>query len=236
MVDVPCEDHEGKKWDIDLSPLTGSTPDIMLMHSSHSETVPIMFIEVHSKPSKEGYISIIKKVILNTIDLMRWFFNYCDGLTILHGYTLPTSTEDGSNTLGFATKVSITFEADDCQFDVKVEYIKMDSLSSMLSDSVKQNIQGIYRIPKNFDHQHQQFFFKLPEQFLKKNDFILKIPLSIVLGNQVSVFKHINNKYEETTAFNLYVNRENLKLQKSLLPDSCVKIADLNFFKIFISL
>ena len=36
LVDVPCEDHEGKKWDIDLSPLTGSTPDIMLMHSSHS--------------------------------------------------------------------------------------------------------------------------------------------------------------------------------------------------------
>ena len=98
---------------------------------------------------------------------MRWFFNYCDGLTILHGYTLPTSTEDGSNTLGFVTKVSITFEADDClMFDVKVEYIKMDSLSSMLSDSVKQNIQGIekcYRIPKNFDHQHQQFF---SEQFL----------------------------------------------------------------------
>ena len=147
-----------------------------------------MFIEVHSKPSKEGYISIIKKVILNTIDLMRWFFNYCDGLTILHGYTLPTSTEDGSNTLGFATKVSITFEADDClMFDVKVEYLKMDSLSSMLSDSVKQNIQGIekcYRIPKNFDHQHQQFFFKLPEQFLKKNDFILKIPLSWVIRYQ----------------------------------------------------
>ena len=71
LVGVPCVVHERKKRDIDLSPLTGSTlicPDVMLTYS-HFET-PMMFIEVHSKPAKEGYISTIEKVILNTIEVV----------------------------------------------------------------------------------------------------------------------------------------------------------------------
>ena len=170
---------------------------------------------------------------------MRWFFNYFDGPTILHGYALPTSTEHpSSNTLGFATQIIITFEAGDhcLRFDVNVDYVKMDSLSSMLLDSVKQNIKRIeeclHIIPENCHYQHQQFL-KLPKQFLDKNGFTEQFysKHSIVLANDVSVFKYINNEAERLRAMDLYVCKKDLDLQRSLLPNDIVKIAGLVFLQ-----